>query len=130
MSRRVKESIKKQTDPQMTQKKSRKKKLGRRTCLGAGAKEKKADGNPADAPPRASTAVDSAGAACDPSDGGLAAAVASSVTPLGWTLSTDENPPPSSIAARIDTSEALKVPLFLSSLIPRQTLAFPFCQFC
>ncbi|PLW09588.1 hypothetical protein PCASD_20257 [Puccinia coronata f. sp. avenae] len=108
-NQRVKESIKKQTEPQMTQKKSRKKKLGRRTCLGAGAKEKKADGSPADAPPRASTAVDSAGAARDPSEGGPDAAVASPVTPLGWTLSTDENPPPSSIAARIDTSEALKL---------------------
>lgn len=102
-NKRVKETMKKLSEPHMSQKKNKKKRHGRKPSASA---------DPLPEPvsnAAASTNCDGVAAREAPCEQPDSSAEEAPADRFGWTLSDDERPPPSSIAARKDTSEALKL---------------------
>ncbi|POW15673.1 hypothetical protein PSTT_01904 [Puccinia striiformis] len=110
-NKRVKEALKKQSEPPHPRKKSQKKKPSQKLSSAPVEATEPDTTNPTDVSQTASaTATGDETIAAQPSQHDPSApTVESPGVRFGWTLPDDENPPPSSLAARKDTSEALKL---------------------
>ncbi|EFP78349.2 uncharacterized protein PGTG_04305 [Puccinia graminis f. sp. tritici CRL 75-36-700-3] len=106
-NKRVKETMKKLSEPHLSQKKNKKKKIARKSSS-TPVPLAHPEGSPTNAldpvPSRDDTTVQ--GSHHEQASSSVEEAPA---TRFGWTLSDDECPPPSSIAARKDTAEAYKL---------------------